>query len=211
MSKDYLYHYVYKLKRITRLDERPFPDKYYGSRTCLCYPLDDIKYLSSSKYIKEDIENGEQFDKEIVCILQTRDIANKVEQQLQLKYDVVRNEEFYNRRIHPFQFDNTGRKASIETRRKQSESRKGKYCGKDNPMYGKEVSLQTRKKISNSGQGKIRTSETRKRISEAQRGKHISIEQRKKMSISAMGRTVSEETKKKISESLKGNQNGKKS
>ena len=80
--------------------------------------------------------------------------------------------------------------ASDETRRKMSESKKGK------PSPNKGVPM---------------SEETKKKMSESQKGKHHSEETKKKMSISRKGRTspnkgktMSEETKKKISESLKG-------
>lgn len=41
-----------------------------------------------------------------------------------------------------------GYKTSEETKKKLSLAGKGKKCGKDNPMFGKEVSQQTRQKIS---------------------------------------------------------------
>ena len=80
--------------------------------------------------------------------------------------------------------------ASDETRRKMSESKKGK------PSPNKGVPM---------------SEETKKKMSESQKRKHHSEETKKKMSISRKGRTspnkgktMSEETKKKISESLKG-------
>lgn len=61
----------------------------------------------------------------------------------------------------------TGQKiCSEETRRKLSESHKGKK----NPLFGKHRSKETRKKISESNTGKIRSKETRKKISESKKG-----------------------------------------
>ena len=42
---------------------------------------------------------------------------------------------------------------SEETRRKMSESRKGKGLGKDNPMFGKHHSEETRRKMSEDRKG----------------------------------------------------------
>jgi group I intron endonuclease len=46
-----------------------------------------------------------------------------------------------------------GKKKSKEARRKQSESRKGKYTKENNPMYGVKMSEESRKKMSDSRKG----------------------------------------------------------
>ena len=104
---------------------------------------------------------------------------------------------------------------SEETRRKMSESRKGKRLGKDNPMFGKHHSEETRRKMSEDRKGKFvgekhpmygkhQSVETRRKISEATKGeknpmygKHPTPWNR--------GIPRTEEEKKKMSENRKGN------
>ena len=58
-------------------------------------------------------------------------------------------------------------KASVETRRKMSESGKGK----NGPHYGKKSSEETKKKISESKKGKPLSEETKRKMSESRKGK----------------------------------------
>ena len=76
---------------------------------------------------------------------------------------------------------------------------------------GKNVSEETRKKLSEShkgqtpwNKGKHHSEETKKKISEAQKGKMLSEEAKNKLSEYNKGKKLSEETKKKISECKKG-------
>ena len=62
---------------------------------------------------------------------------------------------------------------------------------------------ETRKKISDSSKGKIISEETRKKLIESHKGKTLSEEQRRKISEALKGRIISEETRKKISEANK--------
>lgn len=69
-----------------------------------------------------------------------------------------------------------GKKATAETRRKMSESRKGRFTGQDNSGYGREKSLTERLAISNrtSGAsnpmfGKKHSEETKRKISDSRR------------------------------------------
>jgi len=91
----------------------------------------------------------------------------------------------------------TGYKHTLDTRKKMSESRKGK----NSPNYGKTRPEETRRKISKSLKGKKRgsfTEEHKKKISESRKGdKHPFY-----------GKKLPEETKKKMSESRKGEKNG---
>lgn len=68
----------------------------------------------------------------------------------------------------------------------RKEARHNRLIGKNNPMYGKPVS-----------------EEHRKKISEALKGKALSEEHKKKISEATRGQTRSEETKKKMSEARK--------
>ena len=67
-----------------------------------------------------------------------------------------------------------------------SEARKGKNCGKDNPMYGKHGE-------DNPLYGKPRSEEVKRKISEAKKGERNSF----------YGKHHTEETKQRISEKLK--------
>jgi group I intron endonuclease len=93
-----------------------------------------------------------------------------------------------------------GRKASEETKRKMSESRKGRVS----PMKGKTFSEESRRKISESLKGRKHSEETKRKMSETKKGKPRSEETKRKISESLKGRKHSEETKRKMSESQKG-------
>lgn len=67
---------------------------------------------------------------------------------------------------------NLGLIHSEESKRKQSESRKGKYSGSNSPKYGKHLSEETRNKISKTLTGKHLSEETKRKISESNKGKH---------------------------------------
>ena len=91
-----------------------------------------------------------------------------------------------------------------ETKRKLSESIKGKYCGEKSYWYGKHRSEEVKRKISESLKGKQLSEEAKRKISEFQKGKQLSEETKRKMSESSKGKQLSEETKRKMSESKKG-------
>lgn len=106
-----------------------------------------------------------------------------------------------------------GFKHSAETKRKQSETRKGKHKGKENPMFGK-----TGEQSPNFG--KHFSKEHRDKISKAHKGKpglrgyknpnfgkHPSAEVLVKLSESHKGYRHSEEAKRKMSEAKKGENN----
>lgn len=84
-----------------------------------------------------------------------------------------------------------GKEVSQETRRKMSEARMGKYRGKDSPNYGRKASLEARLKMSR-----------------AKLGRHLSEETRRKVSLNNArwnkGLKTPEEVRKKLSESHKG-------
>lgn len=87
---------------------------------------------------------------------------------------------------------------SEESKRKMSESRKGLFAGEKNPMWHKEVSPETRQKISNALKGRKQPREFVERCSEKRRGQKRTLEQRQRMSDAAKGRIVSDETKEKL-------------
>ena len=69
---------------------------------------------------------------------------------------------------------------------------------------GKQLSEETRKKLSEAAKGKKFSDEHKKKLSEANRGKKLSAETKNKMSEAKKGKHRSEETKNKISEAHKG-------
>ena len=94
-----------------------------------------------------------------------------------------------------------GKKANKETRTKISKA----TAGKNNPNYGKNPSIETRRKMSEKQTGKKLSIETRNKMSEVHKGRIFSKEHRQRIGESNKGRVVSHETRNKISESLKGN------
>jgi len=95
---------------------------------------------------------------------------------------------------------------SEETRKKISESRKGKK----HPQFGKPLSAETRRKISEALKGREHSADTRRKLSEAHKGKTrkpLSTDTRCKISEAMKGRERSAEHCRKISESKKGKNN----
>lgn len=72
--------------------------------------------------------------------------------------------------------------------------------GKNNPMWGKHLSIETKKKISKAFSGE----------KNPMWGKHLSDETRRKISEAHLGTKLSNETKRKLSEALKGKMSGEK-
>lgn len=102
---------------------------------------------------------------------------------------------------------------SNETRKKISESNKGKNKGKTPWMKGKKHTIATRKRITeslkgstpwNKGKNNIYSEETRKKISEGNKGKQHTEEWKKQMSEKMKGRKMSKEWRMKMSEAQKG-------
>ena len=92
---------------------------------------------------------------------------------------------------------------SEESKRKMSEDRKGKFSGKNNPMYG--VSL---KGENHHFYGKSHSEETKRKMSEKRKGKKpydITEESKRKMREAKKNKPLSEEHKKNMSEARKGN------
>ena len=94
---------------------------------------------------------------------------------------------------------NFGYKVSEETKKKMSESQKGKKHTEE-----------AKKKMSEAGKGRKHTEETKRKLSEASKGnqntlgRKLTEEHKRKMSESQKGKKLSEEHKRKISEALKG-------
>jgi len=92
-----------------------------------------------------------------------------------------------------------GSHRSEETRRKMSESRKGKIAGDKNPFYGKHHSEEARRKIGSAHIGKILSEEHRKKISESLKGKHPSEES---IARNVFSRKIGQENYAEIEEDL---------
>jgi hypothetical protein len=95
-----------------------------------------------------------------------------------------------------------GRVVSEETRKKMSESQKGKKLSEEQIEHlrelGRNVSEEIKKRISITNTGRKLSEETRKKMSDSRRGRVVSEETRKKLSESLKGRVVSKETKEKL-------------
>lgn len=76
--------------------------------------------------------------------------------------------------------------------------------GKSNHWKGKTFTDEHKHKIGVSGRGKIRSEETRRRMSNAQRGHVISIGTRQKLRIANIGKRHTEEARQKISAAQRG-------
>lgn len=90
-------HYVYKITNTKPSDRRKF---YIGVRsTKHKNPIDDTNYNSSSKYLKQALNEigHKNFSKEILSTWKTRKEANAEEIRLHELYDVAKNHEYYNK------------------------------------------------------------------------------------------------------------------
>lgn len=202
------YHYTY------RITNKELNKHYYGVHSCVCSPREDIgvKYFSSSRdseFIKDQKENPKRYKYKIIKIFCTRIEAIEHEIYLHNKFDVGRNNKFYNNSKQTSTgFDTTGRCVVKDSKGNTllvntTDSRflsgelvsisKGKtrdHSGSKNPNYGKITSQETKNKISHT----LRNN-----------GYTDSVETRLKKSISAKNRPpVTKETRDKISKIHKG-------
>ena len=116
-----------------------------------------------------------------------------------------------------------GRKHSKETRKNFSEVRKGTLKGKNNPMYGKHLTLEQKEhlRMLNMGQnnafyGKKHTKEAKNKISIANKGRTVSEIQKQHLSITMLGennpffgKKHSQQSLNKMSKNRKGKCAGK--
>lgn len=91
-----------------------------------------------------------------------------------------------------------------ESKKKVSESLKGKYVGENSFRYGIRLTEEHKKIISEFNFGKKLSDETRKKMSESRMGIVYSLETRKKMSESHIGKILTDEHKERIGNSLIG-------
>ena len=181
---------------------------------------DPFKYRGSGIYWKKHLKahNFKLDDIETIILFETNDYKELCEMGKYYSelYDVVNSKDWAN--LIPETGDNSvlGMKHSEETRKKLSDSHKGRFLGEENPMFGKLVSQETREKISKANTGQKRSEETKNKIREKLMGnkntlgyKH-SEDSLKKMSESNKGKhniPKSEEEKKLMSERNKGRKN----
>lgn len=94
-----------------------------------------------------------------------------------------------------------GYKITEQHRKKLSEIKKGKYNGENNPFFNKHHSVENRRKLSLAHIGKQLSEETKKKISEKLRGKKRTDQTKNKMKLANIGKQLSEEHKQKLSTS----------
>lgn len=92
---------------------------------------------------------------------------------------------------------NENKIVSDETKRKQSEARKGKYCGENSPRYGKHLTEEQKSKLSEALKGKCCGE------NHPMYGKHPNDETIAKLRVSHMGKVQTKETIRKRVEKLK--------
>ena len=151
-----------------------------------------INERQARKFCKEDLSKIKNYDKAIADMTQTWHCHHMTETWWNCsKKDLIENECYYNRKACELIFLTPTEHMRLHNK-------------------GKNLSDETRKKISESLKGSQLTEEHRKNISEAQKGrsacnkgKHHTEETRRKMSESLKGKHRSDETRKKISEALK--------
>lgn len=160
MTSTSIYHYVY---RITNIVENKH---YYGKRSSRISPTLDlgIKYISSSTdtaFITDQKNNPQNYRYKIVRILSSSKEACELEIILHEKFDVGRNQKFYNKcAAKSTGFDRTGLATSSKTKEKLSKA-----------ITGSKLSDETKAKISAGGKGKPKSKEHRAKISAVQIGK----------------------------------------
>jgi group I intron endonuclease len=91
-----------------------------------------------------------------------------------------------------------GRIVSEETKKKQSDNRKGKYSGENHPFYGKHQSEESKESMSNSHIGLKQSKETINKRVIKNTGKKRTVETKQKMSNSQLARDFSYKIGKKI-------------
>lgn len=178
-------HYVYKITN--KLNGKI----YIGVRSCRC-AIDEDPYMGSGKLLKEDMRSigEENFTKEILHIVSTREEAMDIERKLVDKKFIDRNDT-YNLIIGG---NDGGWKWITEDedklkviRKRMSESAKVKVFSDEH-----------RRKLSESGKQRIITEEHRKNMSEAHKGHKMPLKVAESLRQANLGRTLSEEHRKKI-------------
>lgn len=191
-------HYVYLL--INTFNDM----KYIGKRSCKGKAEDDVKYMSSSKYVPKD-----ECDKIVLKEFKTAKEAIAYEIELHNQFNVSINDEFYNRaKQTSVGFDTTGTHSwnkgiamSSEAKEKMKESKKGMVSwNKGVPMSEK-----TKAKLSESVKGFKHTKEAVQKIIDSQTVKVVCVELNKVFnSVKDAGKFLGRKNGASISNVLKG-------
>ena len=163
-------------------------------------------YLGSGKLIKRAIEKygKENFKKEILeKDISTVELANDFE-QMYILFERAKGKAEYN--ISSGGYSHAGVKASEDTRRKQSNAKKGKKLSEEHRknigIASKNRAAETRKKRSDSLKKVVHTEEWNKKVSEARRSIKHTPEARRKISEANKGRAQPESMKQNVSKTL---------
>ena len=159
--------------------------------------------LRYKKICSEDLSLIQNYDKAISDLSQKYDchhrlgtvIPSKELKEIGLYYNRPAIELIFLPSSYHIRLHNIGRTRimSEESRKKLSESLKGRVC----PMKGKHHSEETKQKMSEANKGKHHSEETRKYLSEIHKGKKFSEEHRKHLS--EAHKNLSEEAHKNMS------------
>ena len=104
---------------------------------------------------------------------------------------------------------NKGKQRSDETKKRMRDANNGHVpwnkglIGETNPIYGHEVSEETRRKISKANKGRVMSEDIRKKMSECHKGIPCSDVTKEKLRKAFAGRIFSEETRMRLKESWK--------
>ena len=182
------------------------------------------QYLGSGTYLNRAIDKygKENFKVELIEECEDKDILNEREKYWISHYRSVENINLYNvaqggeggdtiSGLNEIDYnayiDKISKPRSEEFKQAQSK----RFCGENNPMYGKHYKATwDRTSENNPFYGKHHTSEFRSKISNQNRGRKHTPEELDKMRKSHLGKKHSEETKRKMSESRKKYWNNKK-
>jgi hypothetical protein len=164
--------YVYKWTHIPTLKW------YVGSRTKKgCHP--DDGYICSSKLVKPLIEcNTAEWKREIIDIGDPSEMR-ELEFEILNLFDAARDLRSFNK--------SNGRRQFVN------------LSDGPGPMTGKKHSLETRKRIGLSGKGRIKSKEECLKVSQALKGKSKTPEHIEKMRIANLGKRYSDEHKARLS------------
>lgn len=203
MSENHLlgprFYYVYRLT-CTHPSHAEGPKYYYGWRCSKVPPEQDTLYVSSSRLVKDTIKHlgREWFKKKILACYSTKQEAIEKEVLLHAYFDV---------KSHPLFFNRANQTSSgFVTGEKLTEAQKQKLREK---ATGKKHSLESRKKMSQQRRGKKRkplSLEHKEKIRKALLGKHHSPATRQKMIDTRkklVARNQTDATKQKISQKMK--------
>ena len=190
---------------------------YFGSHSWDGEGLDP-DYYGSGKIIKQAVKKygKDNFIVYPIKFFDNVDECRQAEEELLTKYNIANNIYCYNLKNSAIGFtseDVKGKPKSEEHKKKISQAKKGEK----HPMYGKNHTEDSKRKISESLKGLKRSEDTKRKVSESIKGekhplygkrgkdspnygKHRTEESRRKISQALKGRTLSEETRRKLSQ-----------